>query len=199
MIRKFRLFLALAATLLWHSVLLAQLAPALTPHPAPQPKLPKIDRKACPFEGCQFGRWQALEDVQLFSTWTSARKPTRLLHKGEAVTALTGIHITFEPSRIEVTAPIPEYGLQPGDIVFGYMNLGEGVFNAWFKGQWLEDFDGSGVSAPDGSGCSRKCTMKLLSAGRTEWWVELKLPDGTIGWTREGDKFSGSDALAGPE
>jgi hypothetical protein len=108
------------------------------------------------------------------------------------VTAITGINITFEPSEILVTAPIEQYGLKRGDRVFGYMNLGEGFFNAWFNGLWLEVFDGSSV-AP---GCSRDCHAKLVNPGRVEWWVQIKVADRVAGWTKETDQFDGQDALA---
>jgi len=115
-----------------------------------------------------------------------------MLRKREVVTALTGIHITLEPSEIKVTAPIPAYRLKPGDTVFGYMNLGEGFFNAWFNGYWVEDFDGSGI---DGAGCNRHCNAKLIKRERVEWWVKITTADGVIGWTKHTDKFSGKDAL----
>jgi hypothetical protein len=169
-----------------------QLDPSLTPQKAPKPELPKIDENACPFEGCQFGAWKATEQVQLFSTWKEDRKPSGRVSKGEEVTAITGIHITFEVSEIQVTAPIANYGLKPGDMVYGYMYKGEGFFSAWFNGYWVEDFDGSGVSE---AGCNRNCNAKLLKEGRMEWWVEIKTKDGTIGWTKETDKFEGKDAL----
>lgn len=108
-----------------------QLDPSLTPQKAPKPALPKIDEKACPFEGCQFGAWTATDNVQLFSTWKEDRKPVAVISKGEAVTAITGVHVTFEPSEIQVTAPIPAYGLKAGDTVYGYMYKGEGVFSGW--------------------------------------------------------------------
>jgi hypothetical protein len=87
--------------------------------------------------------------------------------------------------------------LKPGDIVFGYMYYGEGVFSAWFNGYWAEQFDGSGITYPNGSGCNRNCTAKLLKPGRTEWWVEIKTKSGTTGWTQETEKFDGKDALGG--
>src|SRR5262249_41668321 len=140
---------AMLQTMFWTFVsialLAAQLNPALTRQKAPKPALPKLDRNACPFEGCKFGKWTVREPVRIYSTWKTERKPLLTLSKGQAVTALTGIHITFEPSEIRVTAPIPQYGLKPGDTVFGYMTLGEGFFNAWFNGYWVEEFDGSGV------------------------------------------------------
>lgn len=178
-------------------VLLAspQLDPSLTPQKAPKPALPKIVEKACPFEGCQFGRWSATDEVQLLSTWKEDRKPVTTIAKGEAVTAVTGIHVTFEPSEYEVTAPMPDYGLKPGDTIFGYMYYGEGYFSAWFNGYWVEQFDGSGISTPNG-GCNRNCTAKQVKEGRFEWWVQIKTKDGTIGWTKDTDKFDGKDALA---
>ena len=169
-----------------------QLDPSLTPQKAPKPTLPKIDEKACPFEGCQFGAWTASDHVQLFSTWKEDRKPVGTVSKGEAVTAITGVHITFEPSEIQVTAPIADYGLKPGDTIYGYMYKGEGVFSAWFNGYWVEDFDGSGVAD---AGCSHKCNAKLLKEGRVEWWVEIKTKDGIVGWTKDTDKFDGKDVL----
>jgi len=173
-----------------------QLDPSLTPHKAPQPPLPKIDENACPFEGCQFGTWTARQKVQLFSTWQSGRRPVTEVAEGEVLTAITGIHITIEPSEIQVTAPIPDYSLKPGDIVFGYMNHGEGTFSAWFNGYWVEEFDGSGIEDPKGSGCTHNCSAKLLKPGKTEWWVQMKTKGGLIGWTKETDKFDGKDSLA---
>lgn len=178
----------------WILLLALQLNPALVPRRALQPRLPKIDMNACPFEGCQFGAWTATQAVAIFKTWKTKGPPVRWLKKGDSVTALTGINITYEPVRIEVTAPMTQYDLKPGDTIFGYMNLGEGVFNAWFNGMWVDDFDGSGVS---GLGCARHCTAKLLKPGRAEWWVQVRMADGTVGWTKDTDKFDGKDALAG--
>jgi len=169
-----------------------QLDPSLTPQRAPKPVLPKIDKNACPFEGCHFGVWRATGTVQLFSSWTEDRKPVATISKGEGVTAITGVHITVKPSEMKVTMPMPNYGLKPGDIVYGYMYKGEGVFSAWFNGYWVEDFDGSGVA---GAGCNRNCNAKLLSEGRVEWWVQVKMKDGTTGWTKDTDNFNGKDAL----
>jgi hypothetical protein len=123
------------------ALLAFQLSPALTPTKTPQPALPKIDQNACPFEGCQFGSWILHEPVQIYDTWKSRRKLLRTLGNGEEVTAVTGIHITFEPAEIRVTAPIAAYGLRTGDTVFGYMKIGEGFFNAWFNGNWVDEFD----------------------------------------------------------
>lgn len=115
-----------------------------------------------------------------------------MISKSESVTAITGVHVTFVPSEIEVIAPIPIYGLKPGDMIYEYMYKGEGVFGAWFNGYWVEDFDGASIA---GAGCNRNCNAKLLKEGRTEWWVEIKTNHGTIGWTSDTNKFDGKDAL----
>ena len=174
-----------------------QLDPTLTPQKSPKPTLPKIDRNACPFEGCQFGKWTAVQPVPIYSTWHKNRTLLRSLAKGEAATALTGINITFEPAEIRVTAPMPQYSLKPGDTVFAYMNIGEGFFSAWFNGTWVGEFDGSTIEGPGDSGCRRNCTGKFLKPGRSEWWVQIETKDGTLAWTKDGDKFDGTDALGG--
>jgi hypothetical protein len=189
------MFLAIA----FAALLAVQLNPTPSLQKSPKPALPKVTENACPFEGCQFGKWRTRDSLMLYTSWKADRKPLRGIKKGEIVTALTAVDITFEPDVIQVTAPIPQYGLKPGDMVFGYMNLGEGFFNAWFNGFWVEEFDGSGVEAPNGEGCQRKCNAKLLKAGRWEWWVKIKTKDGTVGWTKKSEKFAGKDALAGPD
>jgi len=173
------------------AALFIQLDASLLPHAAPKPTLPKVDERACPFEGCQFGRWTVRQHVSLYSTWKRNRTLVGTLQKGQVVTAITGIHITFEPSEIRVTAPIEQYGLKPGDRVFGYMNVGEGFFNAWFNGSWVDDFDGSGVVP----GCARNCAATLVHAGRVEWWVQIAVDDKVKGWTQQTDRFDGKDAL----
>jgi len=155
------------------------------------PALPKIDQRACPFEGCQFGKWTVRQTVALYSTWQPNRTLVKTLRKGQQVTAVTGINITFEPLEILVTAPIELYHLKSGDRVFGYMNLGEGAFNAWFNGFWVDVFDGTSV-AP---GCSRGCLAKVVKPGRSEWWVQIQLATGLTGWTKQADRFDGKDAL----
>src|SRR5215469_1176699 len=184
--------------LIWLSVAFGAAQSNVDPrlHKMSQPTLPKIDRNACPFEGCQFGQWVARQKIQLCSTWRIPRKLFRNIPAGESVVAITGIYITFEPTQIEVTAPIPAYGLKLGDMVFGYMNVGEGFFNAWFNGYWVEEFDGSGIMSSDGSGCRNQCNGKLVKRGRAEWWVQVRTADGVTGWTKDGNKFDGSDALA---
>jgi hypothetical protein len=162
-----------------------------------EPSLPVIDYNACPFEGCTFGKWVVARDSTIFSSWKDDRKPVSTLKKGQVVTGLTGVHITYQPDRIQVLKAIPELGLQPGDIVLRYMYRGEGFADIVVRGQWKKEYDCSFITEKDGSGCSRDCAAKVISEGRKDWWVRLKTAQGLIGWAKVEGQFDCMDALGG--
>jgi hypothetical protein len=162
-----------------------------------EPSLPIVDYNACPFEGCTFGKWIVTRDCTIFSSWKDDRKPLSALKKGEVVTGLTGVHITYEPDRIQILKPIPELRLQPGDIILRYMYRGEGSADIWAKGQWKKEFDCSFITEKNGSGCWRDCPAKVISDGRKEWWVRLKTAQGSIGWAKAEGQFDCMDSLGG--
>ena len=161
------------------------------------PQLPVIDYNACPFEGCTFGKWIVTRESTIFSTWKEGRKSWAMLQKGEVVTGLTGVHITYEPDRVEVLKPIPELHVQPGDVILRYMYRGEGASDLWVKGQWMKEFDSTFVAELDGTGCMRDCAAKVVAAGRKEWWARVKTSAGKIGWTKVEDQFNCMDSLGG--
>jgi hypothetical protein len=100
------------------------------------PPLPVINYNACPFEGCMFRKWVVTHDSDTFSTWQENRKLLSRVKKGDVVIGLTGVHITYEPDHIQVLTPLPELGLQHGDIILRYMYHGEGYADIWMKGKW---------------------------------------------------------------
>jgi len=162
-----------------------------------EPPLPVIDGKACPFEGCTFGKWLVVRDTTIFSTWKDERKPVTTLKKGDVVTGLTGVHITYEPDRVKVFQPIPELHLKPGDVILRYMYHGEGFADIWVKGQWKKEYDCTFIAEKDGSGCLRDCVAKVVTEGKKDWWVQLKTAKGTIGWTKSDGQFNCMDSLGG--
>ena len=164
-----------------------------------QPPLPVIDYNACPFEGCTFGKWIVTRETTIFTTWKEGRKTWATLPKGAVVTGLTGVHITYEPDRIQVFQPIPELNLQPGDIILRYMYRGEGFADIWTKGQWKKEYDCSFITEKNDSGCLRNCPAKVISEGRKDWWVRVKTSEGKIGWTKVEDQFDCVDSLGGDE
>jgi hypothetical protein len=164
---------------------------------AHEPSLPVIDYNACPFEGCTFRKWVVAHDSPIFSSWKDDRKPASTLKKGEVVTGLTGVHITYEPDHIQVFQPIPELRLHAGDIVLRYMYHGEGFADIWAKGQWKREYDCSFITEKDGSGCLRDCPAKVISEGKKAWWVRLRTAQGSTGWAKVEDQFDCIDSLGG--
>jgi len=162
-----------------------------------EPSLPVIDYKACPFEGCTFGKWIVTRDVTLFSTWKEPRTPVTTVKKGQVVTGITGIHITYEPDRIQVLRPIPELHLRRGDVILRYMYRGEGFADIWAKGQLKREYDCSFITEKNNSGCLLDCAAKVISEGRKDWWVQAKTSTGSIGWTKVKDQFDCMDSLGG--
>jgi len=163
----------------------------------PEPSLPVIDYKACPFEGCTFGKWIVTRSNTIFSSWKEDRKPVATLKRGEVVTGLTGVHITYEPDRIQVLKPIPELHLHVGEIILRYMYHGEGFADIWVKGQWKKEYDCSFITEKDGSGCLRDCSAKVIIEGRSDWWVRLQTSRGSIGWVKVKDQFDCMDSIGG--
>jgi hypothetical protein len=184
------------------SVLMPALATAQTPAPQPathEPPLPVIDYKACPFEGCTFGKWLVVQNTKIFSSWKGQRKPIATLMKGDVVTGLTGVHITYEPDHIKVFKPMPELHLRPGDTILRYMYLGEGYADIWVKGQWKKDYECTFITEKDGSGClgGDDCVAKVVSNGKKDWWVRLQTAKGSIGWVKVDHQFNCMDAFGG--
>jgi len=165
--------------------------------PAHGPSSPVIDYNACPFEGCTFGKWLVVRDTAILSTWKDGRKPVATLAKGDIVTGLTGVHITYEPDRIKVFKSIPELRLQPGEIILRYMYHGEGFADIWVKDHWEKNYDCTFITEKDGSGCLGDCVAKVVSEGHKDWWVELKTAKGSIGWAKAEGQFNCMDALGG--
>jgi hypothetical protein len=164
-----------------------------------EPALPVINFAACPFEGCTFRKWIAIKDVVLYSTWKEARSPVVTLKNGEVVTGITGVHITYEPDRIQVLQPLPDLQLQPGDIILRYMYRGEGFADVWSKGRWRKQFDCSFITEKSSSGCLFDCAAKVISEGHKDWWVQVKRAQGQSGWAKSEDQFDCMDSLSGNE
>lgn len=161
----------------------------------PEPSLPVVDDNACPFEGCSFGKWIVTRDFKLFSSWKEGRKPLTAVRKGQVVDALTGVHITYEPDRIQVFRPIADLQLNPGDVILRYMYRGEGFADIWANGQFHKEYDCSFITEKNNSGCSRDCNAKVVSEGRKEWWAHVKTAPGVDGWAKVDDQFDCMDAL----
>jgi hypothetical protein len=78
----------------------------------PAPTLPFYDWKACPFEGCSYRQWIARKAVVSYDTWKNDRRPIAQIAKGDVVTGITGVVITFTPGVIRVDRDLPDGNLK---------------------------------------------------------------------------------------
>ena len=162
------------------------------------PALPFLDWKACPFEGCVYRRWIALDKVPVFNTWKEGRSPIGELLPGDAVVGITGLVITIRPGRIRMDRDLPEEKLKAGDIILTYTNRGEGFSGVWFAGRYDPSYDISFTKWPDGTGCGNShCAATYVDLGEKIWWAQIRLKSGRTGWVdMNTGKFDGLDMLA---
>jgi hypothetical protein len=164
----------------------------------PEPALPYVDTKACPFEGCVYREWTAQAPADIYDTWRTPRNKVAAIGKGEKVTGLNGVVVTFKPGVIRLDRDFPEQRLSRGDIVLTYTNQGEGFSSVWFQGRFDPSFDISFAKWPDGSGCGgAHCAATYVDLGQKEWWAQVRLPSGKTGWVdMDHSSFNGVDLLA---
>jgi hypothetical protein len=165
----------------------------------PEPALPFVDLKACPFEGCVYRQWTARKPVAVYDTWKQERRQVAQIATGDKVIGMTGLVITFKPGLIRMDRDLPEQGLKRGDTILTYSYRGEGFSAVWFKGHYDPEFDISFAKRPDGTGCGGEhCAAAYVDLGNKAWWAQVKLASGQIGWvTMDDADFDGIDLLAG--
>jgi hypothetical protein len=164
----------------------------------PEPALPHYEWKACPFEGCAYRHWTARNSITVYDIWKQDRRAVARISKGEEVTGITGVVITFRPGVIRIDRDLPEQGLSAGEKILTYAYRGEGFSAVWFKGRYYPEFDISFTKWPDGSGCGGShCAATYLDIGKNVWWAKVKLKSGRTGWVdMEHAHFSDTDLLS---
>lgn len=153
-----------------------------------------VDRGACPFECCHYGRWTATRRIPGYARADGASRRIAWIGKGTSVEALEGdVRTVGQPFRVRRA----HAGYHPGDTLMVYTYLGEGFFRIWHAGQWREEDLGF---SPFGGSLGERCTdlarcWGTLSAPlRPDWWVRVRLPDGRMLQVRGDAGFAGQDA-----
>jgi hypothetical protein len=168
------------------------------------PPVPYVEAGVCPFEGCVYREWIALNAVGVRRDRRADSPVVFSLKKGERVTAITGVVVTTRAGRVQFSKPIDLPNLSgplhivPGQTLYLLTYRGEGVTLAWFEGRFYDEVDGS--TAFFDHGCAHapsRCVGTLVQQPRSVWWVQMKNAKGQIGWTSEPEKFDNKDALAG--
>jgi hypothetical protein len=175
--------------ILGHFVLLAALVLLQNPSSgadeskaAPCPALPHFDWNACPFEGCTYRQWTAIEVVPVYDTWKENRREVTRLAVGEKVNAITGVVITYKPGVIRVDEDMAQAGFKRGDIIRTYTYHGEGESAVCFKGKYYANFNIQFSKSPGGSCGGSHCEATYVHAAKCAWWAKVKLKSGRTGW-----------------
>jgi len=159
------------------------LAPAADPS---KPPAEWVAAGACPFEGCQYGKWTATRDVVLYDR-PGGQVQALKIAKGEGVTALTG-EVIARPARAVVVRSDKEeagWGLTPGAVAYFLFPLGEGAVAVWKDGKAYEtsiDFE-------------LRFDPTVPEDQRTYvWWAHVRRAGGATGWVKNaGSDFTGTD------
>ena len=173
-----------------------------------------VSRDTCPGECCSFGTWTATEMTALYEE-PRGRHKTRVLTKGEIFEALSGnvysvplaIDVVYTTSSVEAyfvpsdQASSPTH-LKAGQRIYLLHYVGEGFRSAWIESRLaqiyvmdLVEFSG-GPSSPIRS-CqtpSAQCWWSVPEdsiQAESQWWVNLRLVNGSEGWTQDWKHFTG--------
>lgn len=152
-----------------------------------------VDRGACPFECCTYRQWKTEKTTTAYVRPDKRSKQAGRFMAGTKVVALTG-EVRTVAGRFVVRRSHGNY--KPGDIIWVYTYYGEGQFKIWFKGKMSEEDLGF---SPYGGSLGKRCEETTQCWGTLDkelemtWWIKIKSADGWVGWTNQGENFSGAD------
>lgn len=153
-----------------------------------------VDKGACPFECCTYRQWTAVRPVQTFQKPSLRAARLGTIPANTQVLAMTG-EVRTVGKKFIVHRVHDRY--KPGDTLMVYTYHGEGVFTVWFDGEFhTEDLGFSPYGGTSGSRCTdrKHCWGELASELKSDWWAQVKLPDGKIAWVHDMENFEGIDA-----
>ena len=164
---------------------------------------------ACPFECCVYGEWSVENDTDIYDQVRSNTAVGKAV-KGQTVQALTGtLYVIPVPIKVVHQRQLDALRLEAGDEFQLLDYIGEGVSRIWFRGgeHQIDAYDLyeeknyqlNLLALRNCSPPSRNCWWQVqpdrLERTR-EWWVQIRLPDGTVGWTMETHRFGNKDACS---
>lgn len=166
--------------------------------PSERPPERYVAKDACPFECCVYRRWSVLEDTTLVAAPGGGSLVARA-RAGTHVEGLTGeVHLVPVPVAVVHAEPAydPKAEVEPGEIIFLLDGLGEGMRHVWHRGV-VRTMSTSGEVQQACPFPDDECWGELLvpDEAREEsvWWMQVRLPDGTEGWSRD-QHFGDMDA-----
>jgi beta propeller repeat protein len=169
------------------------IATATAKYNSTYPPTPYEDYGACPFECCQYGKWTSKKEVVIRSSRSSNAPSAFTVHKGDKVSALTGIVVTHKLGGASVKEPckIGKLQAKAGDFLWVLRPTGEGYYEVWYKGEVASVWPDDPSTEQDG-GEHRETIM--IKEPEYVWWVQIKNSLGQVGWTNQPYDFDGNDA-----
>ena len=168
------------------SLLLIQASSPIGP-----PKLPFVDKGACPFECCQYGRWTAERRAVAFKSQSTQSGQAFAVERGQTITAVTGEVITRRAGIVRVIKPTTLDGerVPAGAVLYLLHSGGEGSALYWYNGRthWAE------LYAETVHRGSAAFPWDVLSLPSTQWWVKIRNERGATGWLLNPQVFDGMD------
>lgn len=159
-----------------------------------------VDEGACPFECCSYGEWGVEQETPLRVSPDTEAAVLGSARKGSKVNAVKGQVMTSRPGALQImkdyVSPDTDEHYRAGEIVLVYTELGEGFFRLWHNGAMRDEYavfllhgDGGFVGCVDDG----TCWGQRVSMPESTWWIQIRTPDGVLGWTDQSEHFRGQD------
>ena len=164
---------------------------------AAQASRPKvfIDKDICPGEGCSYeGNARVLKSMKAYAEPNENSLAIYEFTAGVVVTSSES-EVHTVAGRFVVKRVYESY--RPGDVLWVYTYLGEGLFKVWHGGKMYEeklDFSPWGGSA--GKRCENgdgSCWGELEKEMEMTWWLKVKSVNGREGWVRVNENLEWED------
>lgn len=128
------------------------------------PRMPFVDKGACPFEGCTYRDWTVDKPTVMRSAMRDGSPVAFRLKNGEKVIGVTGTVITTRAGIVRVlkNTTLDNVKLKRGDNLYLLTYLGEGFSKIWYKGRIF-----------DGDPNDQKL-FKEIRKPIDVWWVKVK-------------------------
>jgi hypothetical protein len=148
-----------------------------------------VAKDACPFECCTYREWTVEQDTDLVAA-PGSRKVVGRAKKGTRVRGMTG-EVHLEPQPVVV---LRDDNFPKDSIAFVLDYEGEGFGHVWSGSSVASVFLGVREYCFRVSDSCWGETLFPASARRASvWWVNIRLPNGTIGWSDQSDHFGNKD------
>ncbi len=147
------------------------------------PRLPFVDKGACPFECCTYREWSVIKPTAIRTGMSDRSAVLFKVAKDEKVSGVTGVVITTRAgiARVLKNTKVGNVNVSKGETLYLLTYLGEGFFKVWRKGRIIEE------------NMTEEGSFKVISQPRSAWWVKIKNRRGQTGWSREPDNFGNKD------